>query len=136
MSRSESGLSPAPLRTVGLPAGSNGPESEGTNAAGWGQEADAAWLAQDAGFIAELNRTKSLRRERLRADVRSLASRAMATLRELVTGPDVPPAVRLRACLAILQAADALAVEEIGPTSAESVQAKLDRQRFLESLGG
>ena len=52
----------------------------------------------------------------------------MATLRELVSGPDVPPAVRLRASLAILQAADALNVEEIGPTSAEGVEAKVGTQ--------
>ena len=90
----------------------------------------------DPEFIAGLNRAKSFRRERLRADVRSLASDAMATLRELVSGPDVPPSVRLRASLAILQAADALKAEEIGPTSAEGVEAGLDHKRFIESLGG
>jgi hypothetical protein len=30
----------------------------------------------------------------------------------------------------------ALKVEEIGPTSAEVVQAKMEHQRFIESLGG
>ena len=75
------------------------------------------------------------RRERLRADVLSLASDAMATLRELVSGPDVPPSVRLRASLAILDAANALKAEEIGPTSAEAVQAKIEHKRFIESLG-
>jgi len=94
---------------------------------------DQSW--DDPEFIAELNRVKSVRRERLRADVMSLASDAMANLRELISGPDVPPAVRLRACLAILQAADALTVEEIGPTSAEGVQAKRTHKRFFESLG-
>jgi hypothetical protein len=44
--------------------------------------------------------------------------------------------VRLRAPLAILQAADALNVEQIGPTSAEGVEAGLEERRFLESLGG
>ena len=60
----------------------------------------------------------------------------MATLRELIRSPDVSPAVRLRASLSILQAVDALKSDEIGPTSAEGVQAKLTRERFLESLGG
>jgi hypothetical protein len=60
----------------------------------------------------------------------------MATLRELVSGSNVPPSVRLRASLAILQAADALNVEEIGPTTAETVQAKIDHKRFIDSLGG
>lgn len=69
------------------------------------------------------------------ANVLSLASDAMATLRELVSGPDVPPSVRLRASLAILKAAEALKAEEIGPTSAEAVQAKIDYKRFIDSLG-
>jgi hypothetical protein len=73
---------------------------------------------------------------RVRADGLSLASNAMASLRELVSGPDVPPSVRLRASLAILDAANALKAEELGPTSAEGVQAKMEHQRFIDSLGG
>jgi hypothetical protein len=83
-----------------------------------------------------LNRAKSYNSEQLRADVRSLTSDALATLRELVSGPDVPPSVRLRASLAILQAADAMSVEQIGPMSAEAVEAELEHKRFIESLGG
>jgi hypothetical protein len=132
VSESRNGPSPSRLRGVDLPAGA---DSDGADAAGWGREADLAWLAQDAEFIAGLNRTKSLGRERLRADVRSLASVAMKTLRELVSGPDVPPSVRLRASLAILQAADAMEVEKIGRTSAEGVQAELKERQFFESLG-
>jgi hypothetical protein len=60
----------------------------------------------------------------------------MATLRELVSRPDVPPSVRLRASLAVLRAADALNADQIGPMSAEGVQAKMEHERFLESLGG
>jgi hypothetical protein len=86
-------------------------------------------------FIAGLNRAKLFRRERLRADVLSLASEAMATLRGLVSGSDVPPSVRLRASLAILEAADALKTEEIGPTTAEGVRAKIENKRFIDSLG-
>jgi hypothetical protein len=90
----------------------------------------------DPEFIAALNRAKSFRRDRLRAEGRSLASDAMATFRDLVSGPDIPPSVRLRASLAILQAADTMNVEQIGPTSAEGVVAELEHKRFLESLGG
>jgi hypothetical protein len=93
-------------------------------------------LRSDYEFIAALNRAKSFRRERLRAEVRSLASDAMATLRDLVSRPSVAASVRLRASLAILQAADALKVEEIGPMSADGVEAGLDHKRFIESLGG
>jgi hypothetical protein len=91
--------------------------------------------SDDPEFTAGLNRVKTVKRERLRADVASLASAAMATLRKLITNPDVPPAVRLRACLAVLHATDALTIEEIGPTSAETVKAKRDRKRFMESFG-
>ncbi len=133
MSQEETGLSPDQLRAVKLLAGA---ESDGADVAGSDPETAAEWLRDDPEFIAGLNRAKSFRRERLRADVRSLASDAMATLRELVSGPDVAPAVRLRASLAILQAADALNVEQIGPTSAEGVETELEDKRFLESLGG
>jgi hypothetical protein len=92
-------------------------------------------LRDDPEFIASLNRAKSFRRERLRADVWSLASAAMATLRALVTRPDVASSVRLRASLAILQAAGALNIEPIGPRAAEGVEAAMEEKRFIESLG-
>jgi hypothetical protein len=132
VNETDAGLSPSRLRAVNLLAGA---ESDGADVAGCGSEAVAEWLRDDPEFIARLNRAKSFRRDRLRADVLSLASAAMATLRELVSGPDVPPSVRLRASLAILDAANALKAEEPGPTSAEGVQAKMDHQRFIDSLG-
>ena len=132
MSETETGLSPSRLRAVNVLAGA---ESDGADFAGCGSEAVAEWLQDDPEFIAGLNRAKSFRRDRLRADVLSLASDAMATLRELVSGPNIPPSVRLRASLAIRDAANALKSEEIGPTSAEAVQAKMDHQRFIDSLG-
>jgi hypothetical protein len=103
--------------------------------AGCRSDAVAEWLQDDPEFSAGLNRARSFRRDRLRADVLSLASDAMATLRELVSGPGVPPSVRLRASLAILDAANALKAEELGPTSADDVQAKIDHKRFIDSLG-
>ena len=48
---------------------------------------------------------------------------------------DVPPPVRLRASLAILRTADALKAEEVGPTTAEGVQANIEHKRFIDSLG-
>lgn len=111
----------------GSPAGSD---------AGCDPAAVAAWMSRDAEAVAEENRAKAFRRDRLRADVRSLASEAVATLRELVTGPDVPPAVRLKACLTILQVADALTTEAPGPMSARGVQAKMDHRWLMDSLGG
>ena len=127
MSRSRTGPDADPTRESDPP---DGPD------AGGDAESVAAWTSRDAEAIAAENRAKRSRRDRLRSDVRSLASEALATLREMVSGPDVPPAVRLRACLAILQAADAIAAEEIGPTSAEGVRAKIEHDEFIESLGG
>jgi hypothetical protein len=126
-------LSLSRLRAVSVLAGA---ESDGADVAGCESEAVAGWLRDGPEFIAGLNPAKSFRGERLRADVLSLASDAMATLRELVSGPDVPPSVRLRASLAILEAADALETEEIGPTTAESVRAKIEHDAFIESLRG
>jgi hypothetical protein len=59
-----------------------------------------------------------------------------ALLRELVSGPDVPPSVRFRACAAVLRTADTSNVEEIVSTSPEGVQAKRQHNRFIEALGG
>jgi len=104
--------------------------------AGCEPEAVAEWLRGDPEFIAELNRVRSYRAERLRADVRSLASDAMGTFRELISGSDVPPSVRLRASLAILDAANAMKPETIGSTSARGVKASMDHRALIESLGG
>ena len=133
MSEREAGLSPDQLRAVNLLAGA---ESNGAGLADCESEAVAGWSEDDPKFIAELNRARSYRTERLRADIRSLASDAMATLRELVSSPDVAPSVRLRASLAILQAANALKAEDAGPQTAEGVQARIAHERFVESLGG
>jgi hypothetical protein len=132
VSETGAGVSPSRLRAVNVLAGA---ESDGADVAGCGADAVAERLRDDPEFIARLNLAKSFRRDRLRADVLSLASAAMATLRELVSGPDISPSIRLRASLAILDAANALKAEELGPTSAEGVQAKMDHQRFIDSLG-
>jgi hypothetical protein len=82
-----------------------------------------------------VNRAKSFRRKRLRADVLSLASNAMASLRELVSGPNVPPSVRFRASLAILDAANGLKSEaEIEPDRSFKIQNALHTPRILSRL--
>jgi hypothetical protein len=113
-----------------------GAKPDGAEPADLEPEAMAGWSGDDPEFIAELNRAKSYRVERLRAELRSLASDAMETLRDLVSRPDVAASVRLRASLPILQAVNALKAEDIGPMTAEGVQAKKARNRFIESLGG
>jgi hypothetical protein len=76
-----------------------------------------------------------------RPGIASLASPGVRTS-ELSTRPPVASygpgaaSVPRRACLAILRAADAIAADEIGPTSADSVRAKIDHDEFIDSLGG
>ena len=74
------------------------------------------------------------------SDPPSLATAAVRTLRELVESPATPPAVRLRAALAVLASVGA---EAIGPTDPADVEnANLSRDatrgwdRLLASLGG
>lgn len=112
-----------------------GAEFDGADASACDPEAVADLFRDDPEFVAERNRVKTVRRERLRAEILSMASDAVATLRELASGPDVPPAVRLRASLAILQAADAMKAETIGPTSAEAIQAERSRSEWENLLG-
>jgi hypothetical protein len=131
MSERNGSLSPDQLRAVGVLAG-----ADPADVADCDPEAVAGWLDREPEFIAGLNQAKSYRRERLRAEIRSLTSEAVKTLRKLVRGADVPPTVRLRACLAILQAADAMKAETIGPTWAGGVEASRSHRNLIESLGG
>src|SRR5262249_9108121 len=117
MSEQRNGLSPDKLRAVNLLAGSS---SNGADAEDCDSEAVADWLGGDPEFVAELNRVKAYYAERLRAEVRSLASEAIATLRDL-TRPGVPSSVRLRASLAVLQSLNALKADDSGPMSVEGV---------------
>ena len=131
MSERNGSLSPDQLRAVGVLAG-----ADPADVADCDPEAVAGWLTEDPEFIAGLNRAKSYRQERLRAEILSLTTRAVKTLRQLVSGPDVPPAVRLRASMAILDAANAMKPETVGSTSARGVKASMDHRALIESLGG
>ena len=57
------------------------------------------WLKSDATFYAELNRAKREQTDTMRAQLRSLADTAVATVREMLTGTEVPPGVRLKAAV-------------------------------------
>ena len=90
------------------------------------------WLKSDAAFEAELNRARREQRDALRAQLRELAGVAMSTVREMLTGPDVPPGVRLRAAIAVLQSVGTLEPEEIGETDPAAIREK--RQFNLAGL--
>ena len=82
------------------------------------------WLRSDATFQAELNRAKQEHMDAMRAQLRGLADTAMSTVREVLTGPGVPAAVRLKAALAVLQSIGTLEREEIGETDPATIEAE------------
>lgn len=65
------------------------------------------WLKTDAAFVAEHNRARKEQRDAAQLEVRSLASQAVSTIRELMTNPLAPSAIRLKAALAVLDASKA-----------------------------
>ena len=72
--------------------------------------------------MAELNRAKLEQLEVLHAELRSLAGEATRTLRTLLTTPETPPAIRLRAAIAVIQSVGGMEQEKIGPTDAWRVE--------------
>jgi hypothetical protein len=127
------GLEPSQLRAIESLADS-ADVSRAAGSAGVEAERVREWLSRDPEFIAGLNRAKSERGDRLRAGVRGLADDAFATLRGLISGPHVPPAVRLKAAMAVLETANAMRGETIGSTSAAEIQADLMNREPYASL--
>jgi hypothetical protein len=83
------------------------------------------WLKSDANFQAELNRAKKEQVDAMRSELRSLADAAVTTLREMLTGTDVPAGVRLKAALAVLQSVGTLDPEPIGETDRQRIESGL-----------
>ena len=85
------------------------------------------WLKSDANFLAELNRAKKEQTDAIRAQFRDLADSAVSTVREMLTRTDVPPAVRLRAALAVIGTLTAEPIGETDPKRIEYTNLILDR---------
>jgi hypothetical protein len=130
-------LAVTPAQVLAMNALLSGSEVDAAADAG-GVEAETlrGWLADHHAFLARMNLAKRERADRVRAEVRGLALNAAATLRELLTSAESPPAVRLRVALAIVGAAGAIEAEKIGPTTARGVNSAMEHCRFIESLGG
>jgi hypothetical protein len=80
------------------------------------------WMKSDATFEAELNRAKLEQMGAMRAQLRGLADTALSTIRELLTGADIPAGVRLRAAQTVLRAGGTLEPEEVGKTDPEAIR--------------
>jgi AcrR family transcriptional regulator len=89
------------------------------------------WLRSDANFQAELNRARQEHMDAMRAQLRGLADTAVSTVREMLSGADVPAGVRLKAALAVLQSVGTLEPEPIGKTDPQKIESDL----FMERLG-
>ena len=90
--------------------------TDATRQAGVDRTTFYLWLRSDATFQAELNRAKQEQMDAMRAQLRGLAETAVSTVREMLTGADVPAGVRLKAALAVLQGMGTLEPEDIGET--------------------
>jgi hypothetical protein len=80
------------------------------------------WQKMDPRFVAELNRAKQEQAEALRAQLRVLSDLAVATVREMLTGKDVPAGVRLKAALALLMSIGVLEPEALGKTDPHKIE--------------
>jgi hypothetical protein len=88
------------------------------------------WLKADANFLAELNRAKKEQADAMRAQLGDLADTAVSTLREMLTGADVPAGVRLKAALTVLHSLGGLEPERIGSTDPKQIESA----QLLESM--
>jgi hypothetical protein len=103
-------------------------------AAGVSRPTVYAWIDHVPAFAAALNRARAEQHEAIRAELRGLMTSAVRTLRELVESPAIPPAVRLRAALAVLESVGS---EPIGPTDPADVENGMklrDYARLVESV--
>ena len=97
------------------------------------------WRSGDSRFVAELNRAKQEALDAVRGEMRNALADAAKVVRELITSADTPPSIRLRASLALLESAGALAPESIGPTTVEAVETRWTEEKktdaFLRMIG-
>ena len=84
-----------------------------TRAAGVDRSCYYRWEKDDPNFAAALFQAKIACGDELRAQVRALATDAIAALRETLTGQDVPAAIRLAAAKEVLNVAGALGREVV-----------------------
>jgi len=102
MQQKATGLKPVQLRVIGLLAAGR-TVTEAAKKAGVDRTTIYRWQ-EHAAFIEHLNRLKSEQFNQLRGELRSLASLAVDTLRDLLTNAETDDAIRLRAAHLVVQA--------------------------------
>ena len=105
--------------------------SEATRQADIDRSTFYLWLRSDEVFQAELNRAKQERIDAMRAKVAELGAKAVETVQDLMTNPETPAGVKLKAALAVLQSIGTLQPEEVGDLDS----ATIGQKRMLDPFG-
>jgi hypothetical protein len=126
-------LTPPQCRAVAALAG-GATITAAAEAAGVSRPTVYAWLDGAPEFVTELNRARAEARAAIRGELRALATSAVATMRWLVESTDSPPAIRLKAALAVLTAVGADRPELIGPTDPALVRCDFDERASFRAL--
>ncbi len=126
-------LTPSQCRAVAALAG-GATITAAASAAGVSRPTVYAWIDSAPAFAVELNRARAEQHEAIRGELRGLATAAVRTLRELIESPATPPAVRLRAALAVLASVGAEAVGPTDPAEVENGIANARESRELSRL--
>lgn len=90
------------------------------------------WMREDAAFITEYNQARADHRDAVQAGLRSLASDALAVVRGILQSDETPPALRLRAAMAVL---DAAVADKPGPVDYAEIQGDLRERETCRLLG-
>jgi hypothetical protein len=103
----DSTLSPKQIEVIeALAAGAS--VSEAAKRAGVDRSTIYHWMKDDPDFEAHLILGRRECADRMRARLRELEDDALKTIREILGGTDIPPGVRLKAALSVLQSVAAM----------------------------
>lgn len=90
------------------------------------------WMREDAMFIWAYNQARADQRDAVQAELRSLATDALAVVRGMLQSDETPPALRLRAAMAVLEVA---AADKPGSVDYADVYSDLKRREMRHLLG-
>jgi AcrR family transcriptional regulator len=107
-------LSPAQMKVVAALA-QGASVAEAARAAGVHRSTVYTWLESEPDFVTAVQESRAEFAQYLRAELRQLTTLAISTLRQLLENADTPPALKLRAANAVLQAGVRYQVTEHPP---------------------
>lgn len=90
------------------------------------------WMRDDATFITAHNQARADQRDAIQAELRALASDALAVVRGVLQDQEAPPALRLKAAMTVIATA---AADNPGPLDYADVYNKLAKRDMNRLLG-